>query len=90
MTLVCKSHGIGNNIFNPIYEGGDKINPDIGNNVLTLFMMVGLKQPQILTLNVVRCIGLVLTILKRYDNCIKISWYLEIIYLTLFMRVGIK
>ena len=29
MTLVCKFHGIGNNIFNPIYEGGDKITPDI-------------------------------------------------------------
>ena len=29
MTLVCKSHDIGNNIFNPIYEDGDKITPDI-------------------------------------------------------------
>ena len=28
MTFVCKSHDIGNNIFNPIYEGGDKITPD--------------------------------------------------------------
>ena len=24
-----KSYGIGNNRFNPIYEGGDKITPDI-------------------------------------------------------------
>ena len=56
MALVCKSHGIGNNIFNPIYEGGDKITPDINPNV-------------------VRCIGLVLSILKRYDKCIKVSWY---------------
>ena len=24
-----KSHGIRNNIFNPIYESGDKITPDI-------------------------------------------------------------
>ena len=29
MTLVCKSYGIGNNIFNPIYGSGDKITPDI-------------------------------------------------------------
>ena len=29
MTLVCMSHGIGNNIFNPIYESGDKITLDI-------------------------------------------------------------
>ena len=29
MTLVCKSHGIGNNIFNPIYESGDKMTQDI-------------------------------------------------------------
>ena len=42
---------------------------------------------KILTLNVVRCIGFVMTILKRYDNCMKVPWYLEIIYLTLFMRV---
>ena len=29
MTLICKSHGIGNNIFNPIYKGGDRITSDI-------------------------------------------------------------
>ena len=29
MTLVCKSLGIGNNIFNPNYESGDKITSDI-------------------------------------------------------------
>ena len=28
MTLVDKFHGIGNNIFNPIYESEDKITPD--------------------------------------------------------------
>ena len=50
-TLVCKSHGVLNNIFNPIYKSWDKITLDIN-------------------LNVVRCIGLVLTILKRYGQCI--------------------
>ena len=29
MTLAQKSHGIGNDIFNPIYESGDKVTPDI-------------------------------------------------------------
>ena len=29
MTLVCKSLGIGNSIFNPIYESEDKVIPDI-------------------------------------------------------------
>ena len=29
MTLVFKSHGIGNDIFNPIHENGDNIAPDI-------------------------------------------------------------
>ena len=57
---------------------------------LTLFMRVGIKLTPELTLNVVRCIALVLTIIKRYDNCRCVSWNLEIIYLTLFMRVGIK
>ena len=27
MTLVCKSLGIGNSIFNPIYESEDKTTP---------------------------------------------------------------
>ena len=29
MTLVCKSLGIGNNIFDPIYDSGDKIALDM-------------------------------------------------------------
>ena len=37
-----------NDIFNPIYESGDKITPDINPKC--------------------RCIGLVLTILERYDT----------------------
>ena len=26
---ICNCKGIGNNVFDPIYEGGDKITPDI-------------------------------------------------------------
>ena len=52
-------------------------------------MRVGIKIPQILTLNVVRCIGLVLTILKRYDTSMEVSWY-WIAELTPFIGVVLK
>ena len=37
-------------------------------------MRVGIKWTHILTLNVVRCISLFLTILKRYDTCMQVSY----------------
>ena len=42
--------------------------------LLTLFMGVGLKWPQILTLYMLGLKGLLLTFLKRYDTCMYLNY----------------